>query len=138
MANFDMRDIPPAELEDEPIPFEDDDEVQLPNNSGVSHAPLNLGGPAITQSPKPRPSVSVPAPTSKAAAPVVASASSDRITGMKTFFTKLHAGAIDFLNQQVTDWLKNNPDVIVKQTNTVTGEVQGKKSEPNIIVTLWY
>ncbi|MEA3225397.1 MAG: hypothetical protein U9Q07_05560 [Planctomycetota bacterium] len=64
--------------------------------------------------------------------------SADRIVGMKTFFTKLHAGAITFLEEQIARWLKANPNVIVKRTNVVTGEVQGKKTEPNIIITIWY
>ncbi len=64
--------------------------------------------------------------------------SGDRITGVKTFFTKLHPGALPFLDEQITDWLRNNPGVIVKQTSTTTGEVQGKNTEPNIIITIWY
>jgi hypothetical protein len=59
-------------------------------------------------------------------------------TGVKTFFTKLHTGAIDFLDEQITNWLKQNPGIIIKQTNTTVGEVQGKKTEPNIIITVWY
>ena len=64
--------------------------------------------------------------------------STERITGIKTFFTKLHAGAIDFLDEQINKWLKENPGITIKRTNTVTGVVAGKKSEPNIIVTIWY
>ncbi len=64
--------------------------------------------------------------------------SPDRITGVKTFFTKLHAGAIEFLDGQITNWLKENPGISIKLTNTVTGEVQGKKTEPNIVITVWY
>ena len=62
----------------------------------------------------------------------------ERIGGVKTFFTKLHAGAIDFLDQQITRWLKENPGVTVKRTNTVVGEIQAKKTEPNILITVWY
>ena len=29
-------------------------------------------------------------------------------------------------------------DVSIKRINTVTGEIQGKKTEPNIIITVWY
>jgi hypothetical protein len=62
----------------------------------------------------------------------------ERITGVKTFFTKLAGGAIEFLDEQITNWLKANPEISIKRTNVVTGEVQGKKAEPNIIVTVWY
>ena len=57
---------------------------------------------------------------------------------MKTFFTKLHGGAIAFLEEQIARWLKANPDVTVKRTNVVTGPIVGKKVEPNIIITIWY
>lgn len=73
-----------------------------------------------------------PAPTAGAIG------SADRVTGCKTFFTKLHPGAIDFLDEQINQWLKDNPGVVVKMTNTTTGEVQGKKTEANILMTVWY
>jgi ABC-type glycerol-3-phosphate transport system substrate-binding protein len=64
--------------------------------------------------------------------------SAERISGVKTFFTKLHPGALEFLDEQISGWLKDHPDVHVKHTNITTGEVQAKKTEPNIIITLWY
>jgi hypothetical protein len=64
--------------------------------------------------------------------------STSRVSGVKTFFTKLHPGALDFLDEQITKWLKDNPGVVIKRTNTVTGEIQAKKTEPNIIITIWY
>jgi hypothetical protein len=133
------------------IPFDDSDGPE----TQISHSPLNLGGggsapapaakpapkPAATQppaaaAPKPAPAV-VPGPkpvTVQQAAPP----SAGRITGVKIFFTKLHAGALDFLSDQISDWLKNNPDVVIKRTNTVVGEVAAKKTEQNLIVTVWY
>jgi hypothetical protein len=68
----------------------------------------------------------------------VAAGGADRITGCKTFFTKLHPGAIDFLDGQINQWLKDNPSVVIKMTNTAVGEVQGKKTEDNILMTVWY
>jgi hypothetical protein len=62
----------------------------------------------------------------------------DRITGIKTFYTKLHPGAIEFLDDQICKWLMDNPGVHIKRTNIVTGDVVAKKTEPNIIVTIWY
>ncbi len=103
---------------------------------GVSHAPLNMGsgtakapaGPAATSV---KPTVKVPT-TAKGGS------SSDRVTGVRTFFAKLHPGAINFLDEQITNWLKENPGITIKRTNTVTGEIQGKQTEPNIIVSVWY
>jgi hypothetical protein len=133
MDNFDSIELPPSEKNTDPIPFDDSDDT---SSSSISHSPLNLGGGGTAEAPK----VEIkPQPTGLGAKrPTEEIVSAERITGAKTFFTKLHAGAIEFLDEQITNWLKNNPGVTIKRTNTVTGEVQGKKTEPNIIITVWY
>ena len=121
--------IPLGEDLDKPIPFDNTGA----GGTGVSHSPLDLGGSSPVEAPK----IKVPQPVAmKPTEKKVVS--SDRITGVKTFFTKLHPGAINFLDEQITKWLKENPDVKIKRTNTVTGEIQGKKTDPNIIITVWY
>lgn len=121
--------VPPdKDIDKPPIPFDDSD----PADKGVSHAPLDLGGTAPVQIPK----VEMPKPVAKK--PVVKTASSNRIEGVKTFFTKLHPGALNFLDEQITRWLSENPSIQVKRTNITTGEIQAKKTEPNIIITVWY
>jgi len=110
---------------DAPIPFDDTSETS------VSHSPLSLGG-GTTEVPK----IEVPKPVAKKTTEKIVS--SDRITGVKTFFTKLHAGSINFLDEQITNWLSDNPGIAIKRTNTVTGPIQSKKTEPNIIITIWY
>ncbi len=137
MDNFDSsnlggqnlnKSIPLNEDLGKPIPF---DNIGA-DGAGVSHSPLDLGGSSPVEIPK----IEVPKPvTMKPAEKVV---STERITGVKTFFTKLHAGAMNFLDEQITKWLRENPDVKIKRTNTVTGEIQGKKTEPNIVITVWY
>jgi hypothetical protein len=127
MENFGINKPPSDRDLNEPIPFDSDT-----GGAGVSHSPLNLGGGA-TGAPK------IEKPAQPAAIkPAERTSSAERITGVKTFFTKLHEGAIDFLNEQITNWLKSNPDVSIKLTNMVTGEIQGKKTEPNLIITVWY
>jgi hypothetical protein len=136
--DFETKDFGSEELDDmvvygdmsavspeiKPIPFDEGDTGE----SEVSHSPLNLGG-ATAQKPQ----------TGITAKPSGRFTSSpERITGVKTFFAKLHPGAIEFLDEQITNWLKNNPGTVVKRTNVTTGEVQAKKTEPNIIVTVWY
>ncbi len=113
--------------------------ISLDDKSTVSRSPLNLGGGGTTQAPKISQTKPVaPVLASQEAAGAPQAAPSERITGVKTFFTKLHAGAIEFLGEQITKWLEENPSVSIKLTNTVTGEIQGKKTEPNIIITVWY
>ena len=58
--------------------------------------------------------------------------------GCRVFFAKLHAGALDFLSDQISNWLKDNPDIRIKHANTTVGDVQAKKTEPNILITVWY
>jgi hypothetical protein len=118
---------------DDPIPL--DDELDKPIRLGdddagrasVSHSPLSLGGGNMAE---------VGKPVVRKAAGVITSG--DRITGVKTFFTKLHPGAMEFLDEQINKWLKDNPGVAIKRTDSTTGEVQAKKTEPNIIITVWY
>ena len=128
MDDFDFADVSASEPDDEDlIPFDDE-----PINTNVSHKPLHLG---VSGSETAKIENVAPVPVQRAVQNTV---SSERITGTKTFFTKLHAGAIDFLSEQINDWLKKNPGITIKQTNTVTGDVIGKKTEPNIIITVWY
>ena len=61
-----------------------------------------------------------------------------RITNCKVFFAKLHGGALDFLSNQISTWLKENPSIQIKHTNVAVGDVQSKKTEPNILITVWY
>ena len=143
---------------DKPIPFDEVDKpIPLGDNPssgspGVSRAPLNLGGGSggkTAPAAKPAPKVATPAPAPRRPAPVAAAPAAAptaapavptgaRITGMRTFFTKLHAGAIDFLGEQICRWLAENPEINIKMTNITTGDVQGKKTEPNLIITVWY
>ncbi|MBC8472305.1 MAG: hypothetical protein H8D56_22825 [Planctomycetes bacterium] len=113
---------------DKPIPLE---EIGIGGGS-ISHAPLDLGGSSPVEIPK----IQVPKPVAQK--PAEKAASSDRITGIKTFFTKLHPGAINFLDEQITKWLAENPEIVIKRTNIITGEIQAKKTDPNIIISVWY
>jgi len=120
---------------DKPIPFDDSDTSDK-NDKGVSHSPLDLGGTDPVQIPKAEPAKTAKPEAAKK--PTLQTAPTDRITGVRTFFTKLHPGAMNFLDEQITRWLTENPDIHVKRTNVVTGSVQAKKTEPNIIITIWY
>lgn len=140
MDDFDLNinKAPGNEDLDKPIPFDDDLDKPIPfddadmSKASVSHSPLSLGGSSAAGAPK----IEVPKPAEKKPAEKIVS--SDRISGVKTFFTKLHPGAMEFLDEQMTNWLKDNPGLVVKRTNTATGMVQAKKTEPNIIIHIWY
>ena len=112
---------------DKPIPFND--------GLSVSHAPLDLGDGGASSSPA-KSEAMEDMPVIKDTGKKVSWP--DRITGVKTFYTKLHAGAIDFLDEQICKWLMDNPGVTIKRTNTAVGDVVGKKTEPSIIITIWF
>lgn len=124
----------------DPIPLDQDFDKPIPlddisiGGGGISHAPLDLGGSSPVEMPK----IEVPKPAPAAQKPAEKVTSSDRITGVKTFFTKLHPGALNFLDEQITKWLTENPEVVIKRTNIITGEIQAKKTDPNIIITVWF
>jgi len=142
MDNFDSSKAPGNENLDAPIPFDEDPDKPIPfddvntSETGVSHSPLTLGGGGPVEAPKIKAAPQLTRPAEKK--PQEKIVSSDRITGIRTFFTKLHPGAMEFLDEQIGNWLKKNPGVTIKRTNTTTGEVQAKKTEPNIIITIWY
>ena len=131
MDNFDSDKISPNEDIEEPIPFDDDDT----GDTSVSHSPLSLGG-GTTEAPTAETAAHLVKPVEKKPAEKIVSA--DRIIGVRTFFTKLHPGAMEFLDEQIARWLNDNPGIVIKRTNTTTGEIQAKKTEPNIIITVWY
>ena len=140
MDNFDSSNL----NLNNPLPLNEDNNKPIPfdnagaGGTGVSHAPLDLGGTSPVKLPKaetPKIEVTRPITTQKPAENIV---SVERITGIKTFFTKLHPGALNFLDEQITKWLHENPGISIKRTNIVTGMIQGKKTDPNIIISVWY
>ncbi|MGA2678896.1 MAG: hypothetical protein ABSF37_06285 [Sedimentisphaerales bacterium] len=118
---------PVGQNADKPIPFDD--------GLSVSHSPLDLGG-GTSSSAASEASEDMPMPVIKDTGKKVSWP--DRITGVKNFYTKLHPGAIEFLDEQICKWLTDNPGVTIKRTNVVTGDIVSKKTEPNIIITVWY
>ena len=128
--------VPQPPKPSQPIPFDRDSNKTIPfdvsdtHQPGISHAPLDLGTGAADAL-----KIAMPKPVLKPQEKIV---SADRITGVKTFFTKLHPGALEFLDEQISAWLKQNPGIVIKLTNITTGEIQAKKTEPNVIITVWY
>lgn len=120
------------------------DNKSFNNGLSISHAPLNLdGGSSVNSAPAPAPAPAAPPEIDVDERPISKDTGKkvswpDRITGVKTFFTKLHPGAIEFLDDAIGRWLADNPGVTIKMTNAVIGEIQAKKTEQNIIITVWY
>lgn len=133
MDNFESNNFNDQDFNDS-IPLDDSPDV---GESGISHTPLDLGGSKAVEISKTSVTKQA-APKQEVARPAGNVVSTERITGVRTFFTKLHPGAVTFLDEQITEWLKKNPDINIKRTNVTVGEIQAKKTEPNILVTVWY
>jgi hypothetical protein len=56
----------------------------------------------------------------------------------RTFHCRLSEGAVEFMTGQINEWLDNNPDIVVKFSNSVIGQFEGKHTEPNLILTVFY
>lgn len=56
----------------------------------------------------------------------------------RVFHTKLSQGALDFMNNQVNEWLDGNTDIAIKFAMTTVGPFEGKHTEPNLILTVFY
>jgi len=59
-------------------------------------------------------------------------------TRIRTFHTKLNDAAFRFLDGQINDWIDANPGVEIKFSNTTIGTVEGKRPEPQVIISVWY
>lgn len=59
-------------------------------------------------------------------------------TRCKTFHCKLTDASIVHLNDQINEWVDEHEDIEIKFANTTTGVVEGKSSDPHLIVTVFY
>ncbi len=56
----------------------------------------------------------------------------------RIFHAKLNDGALQFMQDQINDWIDQNPEVDVKHVSTNVGVVEGKSTEPHLIITVFY
>jgi hypothetical protein len=56
----------------------------------------------------------------------------------RIFHAKLNDGALQFVQDQINDWIDKNPEVDIKHLGTNVGVVEGKNSEPHLIITMFY
>ncbi len=56
---------------------------------------------------------------------------------VKSFHCKLTGDSLNFLDQQINEWLDAHPQYEVKFVTTSIGTWTGKLKEPNLIVNVW-
>ena len=56
----------------------------------------------------------------------------------RMFHSKLSDGAVDFMTNSINEWLDANKDIVIKFATSTIGPFEGKHTEPNLILTLYY
>jgi hypothetical protein len=56
----------------------------------------------------------------------------------RTFHCRLSDGAIDFMQNQINEWLDGNDQIVVKFVSANIGLFEGKHTEPNLILSVFY
>ncbi len=56
---------------------------------------------------------------------------------VKSFHCKLTGDSLEFLDQQVNEWLDAHPQYEVKHVTSSIGTWTGKNKEPNLILNVW-
>lgn len=67
----------------------------------------------------------------------MANADGTGATHVKTFYSKLRADALDFMDHQINEWLDAHPELEVKFATTTIGELTGKTKELALFVNVW-
>ena len=55
----------------------------------------------------------------------------------RLFHSKITVAALDHMTETINEWLDSD-EIEVKYVGQVIGTMEGKKPEPNVIVTVWY
>ncbi len=59
-------------------------------------------------------------------------------TRCRTFHSKLNEASLEFMNNQINDWIDSADDMAIKFAASTIGMFEGKHSEPNLIMTIFY
>lgn len=59
-------------------------------------------------------------------------------TRCRTFHSKLSEAALEFMNNQINEWIDKEDNLSIKFATSTIGTFEGKHSEPNLILTLFY
>ena len=59
-------------------------------------------------------------------------------TRCRTFHSKLNESAIAYMNEHINTWVDKNPEIEIKFAHTTVGLFEGKHSEQNLIITVFY
>lgn len=57
---------------------------------------------------------------------------------VRSFHGRLSAQGLEYLDNQINEWLDHSPEVDIKLVTTNVGVFEGKMREPALIVNVWY
>ena len=57
---------------------------------------------------------------------------------VRTFHGKLSEQGMDYMDNQINEWLDSNPDIEVKFVTSTVGQFEGKIREPALVLNVWY
>jgi hypothetical protein len=57
---------------------------------------------------------------------------------VRTFHCRLSETGVEYLDQNINDWLEKHPEIEVKFTSSTIGLWDGKLKEPTLILNVWY
>lgn len=150
----------PGAFDDEPIPLSHNTpqpvQPKLPN-AFRPRDPQPVGPQPVPRAITPAPVPAAPAAVAAAEAPPKIRAFEQRISGkhedkgwnrtpnvsghgaihVRSFHCKLNSESLEFLDQQINEWLDAHPQYEVKFVTTGVGDWVGKVKEPNLIVQVW-
>jgi hypothetical protein len=58
-------------------------------------------------------------------------------THVRSFHCKLNSESLEYMDQQINQWLDEHPDYEVKMVTSSIGEWTGKIKEPAVVVSVW-
>ncbi len=57
---------------------------------------------------------------------------------VRTFHGKLSEQGMDFMDNQINEWLDNHPEIEIKFVTSAIGQFEGKIREPALVLNVWY
>jgi hypothetical protein len=58
-------------------------------------------------------------------------------THVRTFVAKLTKEGIAYMDEQINTWLAENPEAVVKFATVAQGDIQGRTTDPSLLVSIW-
>ena len=117
----------PKPLDDEPISLVDEEPISLSETDDSSEAGSKIHAGAAGLG------VEHKADFARTLLP-----DSSGATRCRFFHTKLLISSIEYMENQINEWIDSDDTIVVKHIGHVIGDMTGKLTEPNLIVCVWY